>query len=545
SGQKEINLSNRQESCMMSKVCIRPSTLLPLRFCLGLFLCSILLQLPVSTVFAQSEWSIHEEHATRFQQLGFQTEAEWDVYNGYSPESDLGHSRNASGCTLNKQVYGWHPYWMGSAYNSYDFDLLSTFSYFSYEVNPATGNYNTVHSWKTTNSVNIAQAAGCKVELCATLFGGTNNTTFLTNPTAQQTFIDSMIAMVQYRNADGVNIDFEGIPGAQRNNFTTFIQNLSGQLKTAVPGATLTMAIFAVDWNNVFDITNLDPVVDGFIIMGYGYHYSGSATAGPTAPLYSGSIWWPYDLTRSVLYYLGEGVTADKLLIGLPYYGNEYNTTSNAVPGSSTGFQAARTYSYIRNNYTGVQPRIWDPHSLTPAFIFQSGGQWRQAWVDDEVSLAEKFDLAHHKNIGGIGIWALGYDGGYPDLWDLLEEKFSDCGPAVCTDTLYDTGGPLGNYRNNENYAFTITSPAGQNVRAEFIAFDLEANFDYVYVHDGSSTAAPLIGQYSGTTAPGPFTSTGDALTFRFTTDGATIASGYRLKWDCEGPSTYAGKETV
>lgn len=30
-----------------------------------------------------------------------------------------------------KEVFGWHPYWMGSAWQSYPFELLSTISYFS------------------------------------------------------------------------------------------------------------------------------------------------------------------------------------------------------------------------------------------------------------------------------------------------------------------------------------------------------------------------------------------------------------------------------
>lgn len=481
--------------------------------------------------------SAHQRQLEFYQSTGLESEVAWNDYHGIveSPPN-----RAMGPCTLQNKVYGWHPYWMGTAYTSYDFSLLSTFSYFSYEVNPNTGNYNSIHSWKTTNSINLAQTAGCRVELCVTLFGGTNNTTFLTNPTARQTLIDSLIVLVNYRNADGVNIDFEGIPGAQRNNFTNFMQDLSTQLKTAIPGASLSMALFAVDWNNVFDIPNLDPYLDEFIIMGYGYHYSGSATAGPTAPLYSGSIWWPYNLNRSVLYYLGQNITPSKLLIGLPYYGNEYHTTAATVPSASNGFVSSRTYSYMRNNYSGVHSRHYDDHSESPAHIFLSGAQQRQSWVDDHESLAEKFDLVKHRNIGGIGIWALGYDNGYTELWDLIEEKFSDCGTPYCADTLYDMGGPLGNYRNNEDYSFTIQSPSGQSVTAEFVAFDLEANFDFAYVYDGPTTAAPLIGQYSGTTAPGTFTSTGDALTFRFTTDGATIASGYALGWACNADPVYS-----
>lgn len=480
----------------------------------------------------------HWQQWEQYKAIGLESENEWDQYQQTQSLPPASMQRT-SACSLKKKVYGWHPYWVGTAYTSYDFSLLSTFSYFSYEVDPNTGNYSSIHSWKTSPSITMAQAAGCKVELSVTLFGGTNNATFLPNLTARQRLIDSLITLVQYRNADGVNIDFEGIPGSQRANFTSFMQSLSTQLKTAIPGATLTMALYSVDWNNVFDIPALDPYVDEFIIMGYGYYYSGSTTAGPNAPLYSGSQWWAYNLTRSVLYYIGQGITREKLLIGLPYYGNEYTTTTGTVPASTTGFVGSRTYAYSKNNYDGVRPEIWDDHSATTAWIFQSGGIWHQCWGEDERGLAEKFDMPIHLNIGGIGIWALGYDNGYTELWDLIEQKFSDCGPAVCADTLYDTGGPMGNYRDNENYSFTIQSPAGERVRATFPTFDIEANYDYIYVYDGLSVSAPLIGQYSGTTAPAPIISTGDALTFRFTSDGATRGAGFALDWTCEGLPTY------
>lgn len=480
----------------------------------------------------------HERESKHYGQMGLESEAEWDAFHRATNIPAINYGR--SGCNLNKQVYGWHPYWIGSAYNNYDWDNLSTLSYFSYEVNPSTGNYNSIHAWKTTNSITQAQANGVRVELCVTNFGGTNNTTFLTNPTAQQTLIDSLIALVAYRNADGVNIDFEGVPGAQRNNFTAFLQNLSNQLKAARPGASLSMAIFAVDWNNVFDIPNLVGYVDQFIIMGYDYYYSGSSDAGPTAPLYSGSLWWSYNLKRTVLYYLNEGVPSNQLLLGLPYFGMEWNTASNTYPSTNTGYISSRTFAYAKNNYAGTYPRTFDEHSQSTAYIFQSGGLWRQSWIDDEESLGEKMDLVLHHDLGGMGIWALGYDNGRTELWNAIEERFSDCAQPYCSDTLYDTGGPLGNYRNNEDYTFTVQSPAGQAVTATFLSFDLESNFDYLYVYDGTSTAAPLLGQFDGNIPPGPFTSSGDALTFRFDSDGATLASGWEMAWACEGPSVYA-----
>ncbi|MFT4678625.1 MAG: spore germination protein YaaH, partial [Chitinophagales bacterium] len=40
-------------------------------------------------------------------------------------------------------------------------------------------------------------------------------------------------------------------------------------------------------------------------------------------------------------------------------------------------------------------------------------------------SLSIKYDWIKKNKIGGVGIWALGYDNGYPELWNLLTEKFS------------------------------------------------------------------------------------------------------------------------
>ncbi|HEX2900832.1 MAG TPA: glycosyl hydrolase family 18 protein, partial [Bacteroidia bacterium] len=465
--------------------------------------CVSMLLLVVGQMFAQTAEqirpSVHQRQSEFSRGQGLKTEADWDAFHG---RKGLPSRERVTACNITQRVYGWYPYWMGTSYAGYDFTKLSTFCYFSYDVNPTTGGYNTIHSWRTTNSIPLAQAAGCRVELCATNFGSTNNTNFLTNAVAKQTFIDSIISLLQFRNADGVNIDFEGLPGAQRNNFTAFMQSLSTQVKNAIPGASVTMALYAVDWGNVFNIPALDPYVDEFVIMGYDYYYSGSAQAGPNSPLYSGTLWAPYNLTKSVNYYLGQGVTPTKLLAGLPYYGEEWNTAAGTYPSTNTGHIAARLYNYMRTNYEGIRPKYWDAHSQTPAYIYQSSGLWRQCWGEDLRSMAEKFDLVRHRNIGGIGIWALGYDDGYQELWNLIEQKFTDCGPAICTDTLWDTGGPMGNYANNEANKFTITSPNGEQVKAEFIAFNLEANYDYMYIYDGPSTASPLIGQYSGTTIP-------------------------------------------
>lgn len=491
---------------------------------------------PAKFLMAQTGFnSVHREQQQYYQQYGFTSEKQFDKVRPSAPAGyRASHSKSA--CKLQYDVYGWHPFWMGTAYNNYDFSLLSTFSYFSYELNPNTGNYNTIHSWRTTNAITLAKSAGCRVELCVTNFGSANNATFLNNPTARQRLIDSLISLVNYRNADGVNIDFEGIGSSERDSLTAFMTDLSSQLKSAINGATVTMAVFSVDWGGVFDIPKLNPVVDKFIIMGYGYYYSGSGTAGPTGPLYSGQRWSAYNQVRSVNYYLKQGVTPSKLCLGLPYYGYEWETVSSTVPASTTGgFSSSRTYTFVRTNTSGnYSNKQFDHHSYTPYYIFKSGGNWRQAFVDDAYSLGRRLDMIKQKGIGGMGIWALGYDDGYTELWDMIKQKFTDCGSDICGDSIFDMGGPKGNYYNNEAYTFTIAPKNASKVHLSFRTFALEAGFDSLWIYDGNSTSAPLIGGFSGSSIPGTISASGNALTLQFYSDGATTKPGWHAMYYCD-----------
>ena len=62
-------------------------------------------------------------------------------------------------------------------------------------------------------------------------------------------------------------------------------------------------------------------------------------------------------------------------------------------------------------------------------------------------------------------------------------------------------------------------------------------NYDYLYLHDGTSTSATLIGQYSGGSNPGTVTATNTdgALTFHFTSDGSVNKSGWQATVRCVG----------
>ncbi|MEI7802393.1 MAG: CUB domain-containing protein, partial [Bacteroidota bacterium] len=96
---------------------------------------------------------------------------------------------------------------------------------------------------------------------------------------------------------------------------------------------------------------------------------------------------------------------------------------------------------------------------------------------------------------------------------------------STCSGTFLDPGGNA-NYPNNANYIYTICSSNGTHVNAKFNTFKTSAN-DILYVYDGNSITAPLMGTYTGTlTYPPSLTSSSTCLTFKFVSDASTNNTG-------------------
>ena len=473
--------------------------------------------------------SIHEEQSTYYNSLGNLTEGQYDKLNGYS---NTQISPKRSTCNLNKIVFGWHPYWVGSAYLNYDWNLLSDLSYFSYEVNPSTGNANTTHNWATANAVDSALANGVRVNLCVTLFS--SHSTFFASSIAQQTLISNLISLVQSRGAHGVNIDFESMSSSHKTDFTNFMIDLSIQMHVAIPNSQVSVAIYAVDWSDLYDVVSLSPYVDLFIMMGYGYYWTNSSTAGPTDPLYHYiSNSYKYSLSRSITYYLDKGLPADQFVIGLPYYSRDWPVTSGTIPSPTTGAGSAKTYSQVRNNSSGhYNTKIWHNASKTPYYTYVDGSSIRQCFAIDDESFSDRLQLIRRRGLAGMGIWALGYDNGYSNLWNGIESEFTDCRVESCIDTLYDMGGEERNYYDREDYIYTLSATNGGTIDLDFKSFDVELNYDYLRLYNGVDTSSPVIGIYTGTNSPNVI-NTGSDVTLWFYSDGATTNPGWEMVYEC------------
>jgi hypothetical protein len=109
---------------------------------------------------------------------------------------------------------------------------------------------------------------------------------------------------------------------------------------------------------------------------------------------------------------------------------------------------------------------------------------------------------------------------------------------TACSGTFYDSGGPTGSYALNENFTKTFTAATpGAMLRFAFGAFDTESGYDKLFIYDGPTTSATLLGTYMGTTSPGTITSSGSALTFKFTSDASVVKSGWQATLSCVTPT--------
>lgn len=369
-----------------------------------------------------SQQNLHEQ---TFGNTQFTKEKQWDSLHNISKKLITHQKRKLN---KNYRTFGWHLYSNGSAYKNYNFSLLWGISYFTYNVIPETGNYKSIHQWKTTALIDSAKANDCKVFLSVSNFGKSDNATFLSNLKAQETLGNNLIELLAFRKANGINIDFEGVAKKDKRKFTQFVIQLSKKLKKINPNYMVSLCLYAIDWNNIFDIKSLNPHIDFYTLMGYDYYGSFSKIAGPVSPLKSSKTFGK-GLETSTQHYLNKGVKPKDLIIGLPYYGAEWNTYNNTIPSKVKTFKSHPPYKNIRKIYIdSLKSKVQFHTASASSYITLKNldNSYKEIWFENQQSLAIKYDWMKTNQLGGIGIWALGYDDGYTELWNLLAEKFSE-----------------------------------------------------------------------------------------------------------------------
>ena len=330
---------------------------------------------------------------------------------------------------LSRVVYGYYPFWIDDL-SEMRWSALTHMAWFSIEMDSA-GQVTATHGWPDQSAVDAAHTAGVRVDLTFTLFSPSGITTLCGDPARRATAVTNMVDQMEAGGADGVSVDFEGLQGAVRETFVSLIAELRAELDVrGHSDAEISIAGPAVDWSDAVDLDSLLDYADYYFVMGYGYFWSGSGHAGPVGMLRVTDDWAAFQslsTLRSIAHYSSIVPAAKRrqIIWGVPYYGREWVTADDQMGSATLSSQGAVTYSQSVSDLAGGLTRLWHDGVKNPWYRWQSGGSWHQVYYDDAESLAAKYLLALEQDLGGIGIWALGYDRPHQELWDLLETTFS------------------------------------------------------------------------------------------------------------------------
>jgi spore germination protein YaaH len=362
----------------------------------------------------------------------------------------------------NNEVFGWHPYWMGSKWENYPFELLSTISYFSYKVDPLTGfytdeNHEQIKEWRNTAMVDSAKAKNTRVLLTVSCHGYDNNNEFLDNEDRWDVLINTTSDLLLNRKdsiqGDGIDLNFENLPYFKREKFNRFVKKFKRDLNNKFEKENkeffLSITLPAFNSKDNFDVKELQKHADLLIIMGYDYHIGGEAQ-GAVAPLQSSEN-SSLSLLSTIQHYQQQGIDPSKTILALPYYGSLWvgslQQSGNNVTNTST-FEKPLTYSEIRKKYIDNDQLNIDPFrdekSMTNYYSLNfEDNTTQELWFDDDYTLRKKYDFALSNQLKGIGIWALGYDNGYDDLWNVIEDKFSTDKKVIVNPIAESEGYPI------------------------------------------------------------------------------------------------------
>src|SRR6185312_12745817 len=93
--------------------------------------------------------------------------------------------------------------------------------------------------------------------------------------------------------------------------------------------------------------------------------------------------------------------------------------------------------TYATASAASAQETGWDRQGQVSwkAYYDSYSGIWRMVFVEDKKSLGVKYDFAKNKGLAGVGVWALGFDSGTQDMWQVLQDKF---GTKVADNSVLD-----------------------------------------------------------------------------------------------------------
>ena len=200
------------------------------------------------------------------------------------------------------------------------------------------------------------------------------------------------------KSFDGVQIDFELVSNQDEEHYLSFLKELKKRLpnkilSVAIPARTKTLQ------KDAYHYEKINQIVDRIIVMAYDEHWA-TSKPGPVA-----SIQW----CKNVMNYALSVLPAEKLVMGLPFYGRGWSTDDTA------GAYRYPTIEKLQNTHQISQ--ILRENDI-PSFEITKEVTYK-FYYDDLLSLTTRMDMYKSSGVQNIGFWRVGQEG--TDIWNYVK----------------------------------------------------------------------------------------------------------------------------
>lgn len=116
--------------------------------------------------------------------------------------------------------------------------------------------------------------------------------------------------------------------------------------------------------------------------------------------------------------------------------------------------------------------------------------------------------------------------------WNYYYKLINEVTPVVRLGGAGATEGDLNheNYADDERKIWVIEGASDKCIALEFSSFELEKDFDFLWIYDGDDVYAPKLGRWN-TMNPGVVKSSSNKMCVEFRSDCATTAAGWKAHW--------------
>lgn len=360
-------------------------------------------------------------------------------------------SNKTQGLIPGKEVIGWHPHWMRDAYKYYPYHLLSSIAFFAYDINPESGVYNdsdAISQWRTTPMIDSVKQHQAKVLLTLTSYGEVRNHKFLRNESAWLALSDSVRSLLRMRNADGIDLDFNGILPSLKDHFAEFVSFMRNKLGDTT---TIVLEIPYDDVNEAYDFRKLKPLVNTFVIQGFDRDNRKCGNKPvPLTPLMQGAGSCA-GVAKSVEACIQLGVAPENLVVSIPLYGARWR-----FEDFQWSFIEYIPYEDIRARYGINNEQFIEELSGSAMVRVGEGADHDVIWYEGQGSLDRKFQWIKDNDLGGAGLWGLGYDGSHPEIWNTVKAGFGASEWQKTQPIGYDNGKAYSLMYSMQKYRKTI-----------------------------------------------------------------------------------------